>query len=142
MIYDSDLWMDKITQVLKDKGYWNNTLIVYCSDNGGVTDGINYPLRGEKHTSWEGSMRVVSFISGGLIPTSLRGTINNQRFHIMDWYPTFSNLAGVDPADDSPVAPLPIDPSDPTKDIWGDKAYPGIDGMDIWPYIIDPSMDI
>lgn len=65
------------------------------ADNGGTAGGNNYPLRGFKRTNWEGGMRVAAFVSGGLIPTALRGTSNDQRFHIVDWYPTFCHLAGI-----------------------------------------------
>ena len=45
---------------LEAKQMLQNALILYSSDNGGVEQGINYPLRGEKHSSWEGAMRVAS----------------------------------------------------------------------------------
>ena len=35
-------------------------------------------------------MRVAAFVSGGLIPEKLRGTSNNMRFHIVDWYASHS----------------------------------------------------
>ena len=79
--------------------------------------GLNWPLRGEKHTNWDGGLRAAAFISGGLIPAHLRGTASDVNCHIVDWYPTFSFLAGVSGADDAPIKPLPIDPSDPDKDI-------------------------
>ena len=41
---------------------------------------------------------------------ALRGTTNDMRFHIVDWYPTFCFLAGIDGSDDSPVPPRAIDP--------------------------------
>lgn len=48
---------------------WDNMLLVYSSDNGGVSEnglaGINYPLRGEKHSNWNGGFRVAAFVSGG-----------------------------------------------------------------------------
>lgn len=35
-----------VTQALKDTGHWNNTLIIFSSDNGGPIDHANnYPLR-------------------------------------------------------------------------------------------------
>ena len=80
-------------------------------------------------------MRVAAFVSGGLIPEKLRGTSNNMRFHIVDWYtshscivcpfhcrlvstlrkwrgryPTFCFLAGIDAADNSPTPPKPSIP--------------------------------
>ena len=44
------------------------------SDNGGVLDGTNFPLRGEKHSNWEGGMRVAAFVSGGFVPPNVRGS--------------------------------------------------------------------
>ena len=59
--------------------------------------------------------------------------------HIADWYSTICVLAGVSFADDSPIKPLPIDPSNRTKDIYANGAYPGVDGVDLWPfYVTDP----
>ena len=85
-------------------------------------------------------MRVAAFVSGGLLPPAQRGTVSGTRMHIVDWYPTFCKLAGVDPADDSPVPPLPVDPADPGKDIYnGNASWPGVDGEDVWPAIVDPA---
>ena len=74
--------------MLKKREMWDNTLMVYCSDNGGVSEnhlsGINYPLRGEKHTNWAGGYKVASFISGGVVPSALRGTTSNVRLHVVD----------------------------------------------------------
>ena len=75
--------------LLKERGMWEMTLMVYSSDNGGVTmgklQGNNYPLRGEKHSNWRGGYRVAAFIAGGMIPTGLRGTTSNLRVHVVDW---------------------------------------------------------
>jgi len=84
-------------------------------------------------------MRVAAFVSGGLIPQHLRGTTSGIRFHIVDWYPTFCHLAGVDPSDDSPTPPLPIDPAEPTRDIYGSAAFPSIDGVNIWDALTNPA---
>jgi hypothetical protein len=101
---------------------------------------FNFDVSGYKRTNWEGGMRVTAFISGGLVPPKLRGTSNKIRMHIIDWYPTFCGLAGVPASDDAPVAPLPIDPSNPTKDIYqGNLSWPGLDGVDVWQMIIDPT---
>jgi len=139
MLYDADLWTGQIVQLLKDKNMYNDTIIIFSPDNGGVNDGNNWPSRGEKHTSWEGAMRVAAFVSGGYVPAAARGTTNDITFHIADWYPTICNLAGVDPTDDPPVAPLPIDPTDPTKDIYGEDSFPPVDGKDIWDMVVNPS---
>ena len=64
---------------------WDDTLVVFSADNGGVTSGVNYPLRGEKHTSWEGGMRVAAFVSGGLVPRARRGTVSEVVVSVTDW---------------------------------------------------------
>ena len=139
MLWLSDCYVGRLRAMLVTKGMYDNTLIVYSSDNGGRGDGINYPLRGEKRTNYEGGMRVAAFVSGGLIPRHLRGTTSGIRFHIVDWYPTFCHLAGVDPSDNSPIPPLPIDPADPTRDIYGNATWPGIDGVNVWDALINPA---
>ena len=98
-------------------------------------------------------MRAAAFVSGGLIPLALRGTSSDVAGHIADWcflrpipalhphefpprgdihaldigrsrYSTICVLAGASPKDDSPIKPLPVDPSDPTKDIYANGAFP------------------
>eukprot|EP00927_Polykrikos_kofoidii_P056640 TRINITY_DN50730_c0_g1_i1.p1 TRINITY_DN50730_c0_g1~~TRINITY_DN50730_c0_g1_i1.p1 ORF type:complete len:602 (-),score=68.04 TRINITY_DN50730_c0_g1_i1:224-1951(-) len=109
MLADSDRWTGAIVDALKTKGMYDNTLIVYSADNGGTSSGNNHPLRGEKHTNWQGAFRVTAFVSGGYVPADLRGTANNHMVHVADWYPTFCKLAGVDGSDDPPV--MPLDPT-------------------------------
>lgn len=83
-------------------------------------------------------MRASAFVSGGLIPLSQRGTKSNIRFHIVDWYSTFCYLAGVDHNDDPPVPPLPVNPLEPKKDIYGKRSWPSVDGVVIWDMLIKP----
>eukprot|EP00050_Salpingoeca_kvevrii_P008128 m.300955 g.300955 ORF g.300955 m.300955 type:complete len:645 (+) comp14569_c0_seq1:3-1937(+) len=137
MLWSADRYVGLVKEALRTRGMWENTLIIYTSDNGGVTQGINYPLRGEKHTNWEGGMRTAAFVSGGLIPPQLRGTTNSIVFHVADWYPTVCRLAGVSGRDDPPVMPKPVDPSDPSKDIYGTDSFPPVDGVDIWPFLMN-----
>ena len=171
MVRDADEWVGRLEAALKAKGMWDDTLIVFSSDNGGVTDGINFPLRGEKHTNCEfqvetkttpnaredrnspkcplpfpraletgnGAFQVASFVSGGFVPAHLRGTSSSLRISIADWYPTFAALAGASTNDPPPVAPLPVDPSDPGKDIWGKDSFPDVDGVNIWPLLTGES---
>ena len=94
MLWKSDVYVGAIVNLLKRKGMYENTLIVFSSDNGGVAKGNNYPLRGGRATNWEGGLRGASFVSGGIIPKSLRGYRNSINFHIVDWYGTCSFLVG------------------------------------------------
>ena len=96
---------------------WENTLLVLTSDNGGpiylgdfndAGGANNYPLRGGKRSNFEGGVRTNAFVSGGVIPASRRGQIEQGLIGIEDWYSTFCFLAGVDPTDHkSPAAGIP-----------------------------------
>ena len=106
---------------------WTKTLVVHLSDNGGpvaanagASHANNYPLRGGKHSNWEGGIRVVAFASGGLIKPSRHGVVLHGIMHNADWYPTLATLAGASP--DDPPAP-------------GVTGIPAVDGFDMWPYI-------
>ena len=50
----------KIVTTLKNEGVWENTLLFFISDNGGplAQSADNTPLRGGKHTDYEGGIRV------------------------------------------------------------------------------------
>ena len=90
---------------------WENTLLVFSTDNGGNLggSGINYPLRGGKYTFWQGGVRGLGFVAGGLVPRHLRGTTWDGAVHAADWYTTFASLAGVEAGDSGPVSPDGMD---------------------------------
>eukprot|EP01062_Namystynia_karyoxenos_P029744 TRINITY_DN222_c0_g1_i1.p1 TRINITY_DN222_c0_g1~~TRINITY_DN222_c0_g1_i1.p1 ORF type:complete len:641 (+),score=182.67 TRINITY_DN222_c0_g1_i1:72-1994(+) len=140
MLWRADVYIGQLVAALKSKGMWERTLVVYSADNGGVEAGNNYPLRGEKHSNWEGGLRAAAFVSGGLLPAAVRGTNNSVNMHIVDWYPTFCVLAGVDASDNPPVAPLPTDPADPHRNIYGDHSYPPLDGVNVWDILTNPAV--
>jgi arylsulfatase B len=86
-----------VTQALKDYGLWDNTLVVFTSDNGGPTNGDeltysdNYPLRGGKNTLWEGGNRVVGIVRGAGIKKT--NYINNEKIYATDWLPSLIRMA-------------------------------------------------
>jgi len=120
IIYGMSSFVDEglgnLTQALKAKGMWDNTLILFSADNGGpiFEGGNNYPLKGSKRSDWEGGVRAAAFLSGGFLPPSQQGSKQEGYIHICDWYTTFCNLAGADPTD-SPKDLPPVD----SLDMWG-----------------------
>ena len=138
MLWRADVFVGKLVALLTNKEMYDNTLLLYSSDNGGVEAGNNYPLRGEKHSNWEGGMRVTAFLGGGFVPQGVRGTANNHTMHLVDWFATFAALAGASTTDDPPVAPAPADPTRPYDNIYGERSFPPLDGTNVWPMIVEP----
>ena len=112
-----------LTGELKAANLWNDSLLVFLSDNGGtfehglpVPGSSNFPLRGTKYTFFEGGARTAAFVSGGLVPMPRRGSTTNALISVADWYATFSVLAGLDPSDNC-------------------EGCVSIDGVDLWPLL-------
>ncbi|MBT3479971.1 MAG: sulfatase [Opitutales bacterium] len=83
--------MDQLEQL----GLSDNTLIVFTSDNGSRArdeGGSNQPCRGTKATTWEGGQRVPCVMRW---PNKIAsGTVSEALVTSMDFFPTFSKLAG------------------------------------------------
>lgn len=100
-ITELDTMIGSIVSELKTTGLYNNTIIIFSSDNGGPRGkglrGRNWPLRGFKTEIWEGGTRVPGFVHSPLIPTKSHGVRDNpdQLYHITDWFPTIAGLAGL-----------------------------------------------
>ena len=118
-----------VTAALKARpGMYENTLLIFSSDNGGPADHANnYPYRGAKGCDLEGGVRAVAFLAGGALPAAQRGTTVKGMLHIADLYATFAALAGVDPADTQCAA----------SGTGGGGAIPcpPIDSLDMWPML-------
>lgn len=100
MVKKLDDSIGDVIEALCDKGILDNTIIVFISDNGGMTSGrsqnyaSNWPLRGLKFSPFEGGVRVV-----GLLWTSTMNPAShlwNGYIHIVDWLPTILGAAGIE----------------------------------------------
>lgn len=125
-----------IVTKLKDTNMWENTLVVVMADNGGpiygepgftctecdgAAGGNNFPLRGGKHSNFEGGVRVNAFISGGLVPVSRRGATVTGLIAIEDMYTSLLSVAGInDPFDKRGAA----------------AGLPPVDGLNIMDFIL------
>ena len=93
MVSSMDSWIGKIMNSIRAKGIENNTIIWFLSDNGGIPKygGNNFPLRGGKHTQWEGGVRAISVVKW---PDKIKpGTESNQLTSYIDIMPTFETVS-------------------------------------------------
>lgn len=98
MVESMDEGVGIVLDMLEQQGLSQNTIVVFTSDNGGVSAGdgkatSNLPLRGGKGRQWEGGIREPFYVvwpekiaAGSTCDTPVCG---------IDLYPTLLELAGV-----------------------------------------------
>ncbi|WP_439581293.1 sulfatase family protein [Dyadobacter bucti] len=97
LIEHMDDGIGKVVKTLKDEGLYENTLIIFTSDNGGHLPSManNGPVRDGKQSMYEGGLRVPACMSW---PGRIKGgRVSNQTNLSMDLYPTLLQLANVEP---------------------------------------------
>ncbi|WP_096085397.1 sulfatase-like hydrolase/transferase [Agaribacterium haliotis] len=94
MMEKLDANVGRLVQQLKQSGEYDNTLIVYVSDNGGaahIGDLMNQPYTGVKALLWEGGARTHGIISWpGVIKP---GSISDDLIWVGDLMPTFMEIS-------------------------------------------------
>ena len=98
MVEDLDTQVGRIVDTLESCGLRDNTLLVFCSDNGGIAKpalgGDNGPLRGRKGQLYEGGHRVPAIFNW---PGKIKPRVSKELVLTFDLLPTFAELAGVTP---------------------------------------------
>jgi len=130
MVHFLDDAVGNVTSLLKQKQMYDDTLVLFLSDNGGAafngeggSAGNNWPLRGGKLQNWQGGIRVAAFASGGWLQQhapARAGSRLDGLVSIADIYATLAALAGVDPTDQRAAA----------------ANLPPIDSLDLVPYLM------
>ena len=89
----------QVINALKESGQYDNTIIVFSSDNGGhlPSKANNGPLRDGKQSMYEGGLKVPTCISW---PGKIKaGSVSSQVHLSMDLYPTLLEVTGSEPRD-------------------------------------------
>lgn len=95
LIEHMDAGIGKVLSALKKSGQYENTVIVFTSDNGGQANvgANNGPLRGEKQQMYEGGLRIPGCIR---VPNQTKaGTTSHTVCCTADFFPTIVDLAGI-----------------------------------------------
>ena len=89
-----DTGVGRIVDALRTAGMYDNSVIVFTTDNGGVVEGSsNFPLRGRKDTLYEGGVRGVAWVHSPLL---CRSSITTSKLmYITDWFSTLLSVAGL-----------------------------------------------
>ena len=125
MVHAMDINIGRLLQSIKEEGLAENTIIIFTSDNGGLTTITSknwtaptsvLPLRAGKGWCYEGGIRVPLIIK---IP-DLEGLIIDYPVIGMDLYPTILELAGIAGAEENDIdgvdlAPLLLEGERPAR---------------------------
>ena len=97
--YGEIVAFDKSLGILRKKinelGISNNTIIWYCSDNGGLRNIVPSSvgeLKGFKNTMWEGGLRVPGIIEW---PKIIKPRVTKYPVSTLDIYPTILEIVGI-----------------------------------------------
>ena len=98
MIYSVDENVGKLMKKLDELGLTDDTVVVFTSDNGGLSTSeghntANLPLRGGKGWLYEGGVRVPTIVRFPGVTKA--GSVCDVPVTSTDFYPTFLDIAGL-----------------------------------------------
>ncbi|MEX2578924.1 MAG: sulfatase [Verrucomicrobiales bacterium] len=121
MVESVDEAVGRVVAKLKETGAWDETLVVFSSDNGGLdpqaTD--NDPIRQGKGSSYEGGVRVPTIVRLPEADTS--GSLCHKPIITVDFLPTILDALGLEAPGDAAAV---------------------LDGVSLLPVLFDPRADL
>ncbi len=98
MIEVTDTAVGRVMKALDETGLTESTIVIFTSDNGGVSSGdayatSNLPLRGGKGRQWEGGIREPFYIK--FPPLTKPNSTSDVAVTGADFYPTILELCGL-----------------------------------------------
>lgn len=102
MLHSMDKNIASIVAELDSLGLSENTILIFTSDNGAMEAGSSLPLRGHKHTIYDGGVRLPTIIywpNGGLVG----GGQWNGLCGSLDMFPTLMAMTGSTMPDTRPL---------------------------------------
>lgn len=88
----------RLLSAIDERGWREDTLVIFFSDNGGSGLADNSPLRGKKGTMWEGGLRVPCLLHWpGRLPA---GEVNDAFLSSLEMVPTVAVAAEIDLPED------------------------------------------
>jgi arylsulfatase A-like enzyme len=116
-VEEMDWSVGEVLNTLQTNGIAKNTLVIFTSDNGATPRGVNFPLRGNKFSTWEGGLRVPTIAWWpDKVPA---GTSTDAICGMFDILPTFAAFAGIKVSSERK-----IDGADIGSIITGDSGVP------------------
>ena len=131
MMFALDRSMGRIRSWLEENGEWENTIVVFFSDNGGATSNFSWngPLSGAKGTLMEGGVRIpMIWTWPGTIPEA---SVYEEPVSALDILPTFLAAAGAEPL----ALSDPLGHEDKRNRKRAVEKFGAYDGIDLIPFL-------
>lgn len=113
MMESMDQGVGIVLDALTEAGVDDNTIVIFTSDNGGVSSGDGYatsclPFRGGKGRQWEGGLRTPLYIRW---PGVTNGTASSELASHIDLFPTILDMVGASPSSYGQVDGISLAPA-------------------------------